>query len=151
MAKVQKGSSVTLTISDGPGDTTVPANLINLTLEEARNEITAAGLVIAQIVPVNSSAQPGTVIQVSPDPGSTISAGSGLILQIASGSIQVPNLVGLTGIEAQTVLTQSGFLIKEITAYDQTQAIGLVLAQAPAAGSTQSIGSQVTITVNKQN
>jgi eukaryotic-like serine/threonine-protein kinase len=150
-ARVQKGSSVTLTISDGPGDTTIPANLVNLTLEDARNEITAAGLVIAQIVPVNSSAQPGTIIQVTPSPGTTISAGSGLILQIASGSVQVPTLTGLTGIEAQTVLTQSGFLIKEIYALDQSQPIGVVLAQAPAAGSTQPIGSQVTITVNKSN
>jgi len=61
----------------------------------------------------------------------------------------VPSVVVLTEIGAKTVLTQAGFLIKEITASDPSKAIGEVLAQAPEAGSTKTIGSVVTITVNK--
>ena len=147
---VKKGSSITLTISDGPGDTTVPTNLVGLTLEEARNELTAAGLVITQTVAVDSSSEPGKVLKVTPDPGSVIAAGSGVVLQIASGNVQVPVVVGTNGIEAETILVQAGFLVKVISAYDSTQPIGVVLAMAPSAGTAQTIGSQVTITVNKQ-
>lgn len=147
--KVSRGSAVTLTISDGPGNTTVPVDLVGKTLEEARTNLTAAGLVISQTIPVDSNQPPGTVLSVSPLMGSTVVAGSGVVLQIASGSLQVPNLVGLTQIQATTVLTQAGFLVQEVDASDPNQPLGTVLAQAPDAGTTQNIGSSVTITVNK--
>jgi serine/threonine-protein kinase len=146
--RVLNGSSVTITISDGPGNTTVPANLIGLSLTDARNALAAAGLVIAQTVPGDSNQQPGTVLSVTPDVGSILAAGSGVVLQIASGSLQVPSMVGLSNIEAITQLTQAGFLVKTAQAWDPTQAPSVVLAQAPAPGTTQSIGASVTITVN---
>jgi len=149
-SRAPKGSSITLTISDGPGDTTVPTTIIGLSLEEARNELTAAGLLITQIIPIDSNSRTGVVLKITPDAGSIIKAGSGVILEIASGSLKVPALVDLTGIEAQTILTQAGFLVKEISGYDEAKPIGVVLAQAPAAGTTQVIGSDVAITVNKK-
>ncbi len=148
--RAPKGSSITLTISDGPGDTTVPTTIIGMSLEEARNELAAAGLLVTQIVPVDSNSRTGVVLKITPDAGSIIKAGSGVILEIASGSLQVPALLDLTGIEAQTILTQAGFLVKEISGYDEAKPIGVVLAQAPAAGTTQVIGSDVAITVNKK-
>ena len=148
--RAPKGSSVTLTISDGPGDTTVPTTIVGMSLEEARNELSAAGLLITKIVPVDSNSQTGTVLKITPDAGSIIKAGSGVELEIASGSLKVPALLDLTGIEAQTILTQAGFLVKEISAYDEAKPVGVVLAQAPAAGTTLIIGSSVAITVNKK-
>jgi serine/threonine-protein kinase len=149
-SRVPKGSSITLTISDGPGDTTVPTTIVGLSLEEARNELSAAGLLITQIIPVDSNSRTGVVLKISPDAGSIIKAGSGVVLEIASGNVKVPALIDLTGIEAQTILIQAGFLVKEISAYDEAKPVGVVLAQAPAAGTTQVIGSDVAITVNKK-
>ena len=148
--RAPQGSSVTLTISDGPGDTTIPTTIVGMSLEEARNELSAAGLLINRIVPVDSNSRTGTVLKITPDAGSIIEAGSGVELEIASGSLKVPALLDLTGIEAQTILTQAGFLVKELSAYDETKPLGVVLAQAPAAGTTLIIGSDVAITVNKQ-
>ena len=68
---------------------------------------------------------------------------------VASGNVQVPSLVGLNEINAKTVLTQSGFLIREITASDPSKPVGEILAQEPEAGSTRVIGSVVTITTNR--
>jgi len=150
-AKVQRGSSISLTVSDGPGNTTVPIDLVGMALSDARNSLTAAGLLVTQTVPVDSNAAPGVILKVTPDPGSIIPAGSGVILQIASGSLQVPQLVGLSEVEAQTILTQAGFLVKPIVGTDATQPNGVVLAQAPVAGTSQTIGSSVTITINKLN
>jgi serine/threonine-protein kinase len=144
-----KGSSVTLTISSGPGNTTVPTGLVGITLEEARNILTAAGLVIAQTQPVDSDQAPGVVLNVTPEAGTNIVAGSGVVLQIASGNVQVPSLVGVSEIQAKTLLVQAGFLVREIYAFDATQELGTVLAQAPEAGATRIIGSSVTITINK--
>jgi len=146
---VVAGSSVTLTISDGPGNTTVPVGIIGLSLEEARYRLTAAGLLISQTIAVDSDQAPGVVLSINPIPGTTITAGSGVTLQIASGNVQVPSLVGLNEINAKTVLTQSGFLIREITASDPSKSVGEILAQAPEAGATKTIGSVVTITINR--
>jgi serine/threonine-protein kinase len=143
------GSSVTLTISEGPGNTTVPVGLIGLSLEEARYKLTAAGLLILQTIAVDSDQAPGVVLSINPSPGTTTTAGSGVTLEIASGNVQVPSLVGLNEINAKTILTQSGFLIREISASDTSKPAGEILAQAPEAGATKTIGSVVTITVNR--
>jgi serine/threonine-protein kinase len=147
--KAPKGSSITLTISDGPGNTSVPSDLLGMSLEDARNRLTAVGLLIAQTVPVDADSAPGTILKVTPDPGSIVEAGSSVVLQIASGNIQVPNLIGTSEVEAKTLLTQAGFLVREISAVDSSKPANSVIAQAPAAGTTRPIGSAVTITINK--
>ena len=157
-SKVQKGiggglagQAAALTLSDGPGDTAVPSDLTGKTLAAARDELASVGLVITQTLPIDSNQAPGVVLSVSPLPGTTIPAGSGVVLQISSGNIEVPELVGISEIQARTILIQAGFLPNVIYASDSTQQPGTVLAQAPAAGSTQIIGSSVTVTVNKLN
>ena len=149
-SRAEKGSVVTIIISDGPGDAIVPMDLIGLTLTDARAALSAVGLNIAAIDAVPSDKTIGTVISVDPVGGSTLTAGNGVTLQIANGNISVPNLVGQTDIQARTTLTQAGFLMREIYSYDSNQTIGLVLAQAPAPDTQLQIGSQITVTINKQ-
>ena len=147
-AKVSQGSAVTLTLSDGPGNSIVPTGLVGKPLEEVRTLLSAAGLLISKITPVDSDQEPGIVLKVTPDQGSTIEAGTGIELEIASGNVAVPALVGKSDIEAKTLLTQAGFLVRVIEAFDANQPLGTVLAQAPTPGEVKFIGSSVTITVN---
>ena len=139
-----------ITISDGPGDAIVPMELIGKSLVDARAEVVAAGLLVTGIESVSSDQEAGTVLGVRPEGGSTLPAGSGVILQVANGTIKVPNLIGQSAIQARATLTQAGFLIKEIFDYDKNQPSDSVIAQAPPADSAQGIGSQVTITINRQ-
>ncbi len=147
--RVQKGSGVILTISDGPGDAIIPADLLGMSLIDARAALTAVGLVVSRTEAVPSDEALGTVLKSTPEPGSTITAGSGVVLQIASGQVEVPSLIGTDAIQAKTILVQAGFLVNEIDAYDANQPIGIVIRQAPDAGTTQTIGKSVTITINK--
>ena len=145
-----KGSAIVLTISDGPGDAIVPDDLVGMALIDARAALTAVGLTVTQTIAAPSDQPQGTVLDVSPPVGSVTTAGSGVILTIASGDVAVPNLVGVEAIQAKTTLIQVGFLIKEFYDYDSTQPLGVVIRQAPDAGTTQTIGKSVTITINKQ-
>lgn len=147
--RVQKGSGVVLTISDGPGDSIVPADLVGMSLIDARNALSAVGLLVTATEAVPSDAAQGTVLKVTPEPGSTITAGTGVVLQIASGEITVPSLIGTDALQAKTILVQAGFFVKEVEGYDSNQPIGVVIRQAPDAGTTQTIGKSVTITINK--
>lgn len=147
-SRVSSGSSITLTISDGAGDTTVPTEIIGKPLDEARALLAAVGLRVARTIPIDSELSPGSVISVNPTPGSTIPAGSAVVLEIASGNVKVPNLIGASEIQARTTLTQAGFMVRIVEAYDPSQPEGTVLAQAPAAGETRTLGSFVTVTIN---
>ena len=148
-SKVLGGSKLVLTISDGPGDTTVPASLIGKTLEGARQILLEAGLVISRTNPVDSEQPPGTVLAVTPIGGSSITAGSGVILDIASGNVAVPDVRGLSEIQARTTLIQAGFLPRIVDASDPNSASDTVLAQAPEPGVTKIVGTSVTITINR--
>ena len=148
-SQVKKGSAVTLTISDGPGDAVVPEGLVGMSLIDARTALAAAGLVISKTEATPSDEVQGTVLSVTPEPGSTIAAGSGVVLKIASGEVTVPNLIGVEAIQAKTLLIQAGFLVREFNDYDAAQTLGVVIRQAPDAGTTQTIGKPVTITINK--
>jgi len=144
-----KGSAVTLTISDGPGNAIVPDDLVGMSLIDARASLAASGLVIAKTEAAPSDEVQGTVLSVTPEPGSKITAGSGVVLTIASGEVEVPYLIGVEAIQAKTLLIQAGFLVREFNDYDATQSVGVVIRQAPDAGTTQTIGKPVTITINK--
>jgi serine/threonine-protein kinase len=146
----KSGSSVVLTISDGPGDAIVPDNLIGMSLIDARSALTSVGLLVSQTIAAPSDQPQGTVLEVSPEVGSVTEAGSSVILTIASGEVTVPNLISVEAIQAKTLLIQAGFLIKEFNDWDPAQPAGVVIRQAPDAGTTQTIGKSVTITINKQ-
>ncbi len=146
----QPGSSIVLTISDGPGEAIVPDDLIGMSLIDARAALTAVGLLVSQTIAAPSEEAQGTVLEVTPAVGSVTDAGSGVILTIASGEITVPDLVGVEAIQAKTSLIQAGFLIKEFFDFDPAQPLGVVIRQAPDALSTQTIGKSVTITINKE-
>ena len=147
--RVQKGSGVVLTISDGPGNSIVPIDLVGMSLIDARTALSAVGLLVTATEAVPSDEAQGTVLKVTPEPGSTITAGRGVVLQIASGQVLVPSLIGTDALQAKTILVQAGFLVNEVVGYDANQPIGVVIRQAPDAGTTQTIGKSVTITINK--
>ena len=148
--RAKAGTSIVLTISDGPGEAIVPDNLIGMSLIDARSALTSVGLLVSQVVASPSDQPQGTVLDVTPTVGSVTEAGSSVILTIASGEVIVPNLIGVEAIQAKTLLIQAGFLIKEFYDLDAEQPAGVVIRQAPEAGSTQTIGKSVTITINKQ-
>jgi len=131
-------------------NTTSEAEIPNVVgLIQADAQIMLKDYVVAKTEAVPSDSPQGTVLKVTPEPGSTITAGTGVVLRIASGEVQVPDLIGVDAIQAKTILVQAGFLVNEIEAYDASQSIGVVIRQAPDAGTTQTIGKSVTITINK--
>jgi serine/threonine-protein kinase len=138
-----------LTISDGPGDALVPDGLIGLSLGDARAVLTSVGLVVARTEVSPSDKPQGTVLSVTPEMGSTVTAGTGVVLIIANGEVEIPNLIGVEAIQARAILINSNFLIKEFNDYDSAQPIGVVIRQFPEAGATRTIGESVTITINK--
>jgi eukaryotic-like serine/threonine-protein kinase len=94
---VDKGSEVTLFVSDGPGKTLVP-NEVGKSLDEARSDLRNHGFQVS----VNFvDAQPGQpdnqVTQQSPSEGETANRGSTVTLTVARAQQQPPPSTGPTG------------------------------------------------------
>jgi eukaryotic-like serine/threonine-protein kinase len=150
-SRVPKGSTVTLTVSAGPGTARVP-DLTGQPRSAARKQLTDLGFDIAEEQQASDSVTENRVIGTRPDVGTELDKGSSVTLLLSSGKerVAVPDVKGLTADEAKTTLESIGFTVtsteQETTDADQ---VGKVLSQKPAAKGTLAKGGAATLVVGK--
>jgi eukaryotic-like serine/threonine-protein kinase len=147
--RAKDGSTVTLTVSRGPGQAAVPS-VAGLGQRKAIAQLTQAGLVVDRIVRQADDTVPkGRVIDTSPDAGQTVERGSNVTLFVSSGpkQVSVPDVVGLTKQQAQQTLGNRGFQVTMTEQGSDSAAPGTVLSQDPAAGASADPGSTVAIVI----
>jgi beta-lactam-binding protein with PASTA domain len=131
-ALAPRGSPVMLTLEPG---VTVP-NVVGLTVDEARQAIEQAGLVLS--TPRNA----GLVTHQRPVAGSPARPGKVVRVAVeALPGIVVPNVVGKTVDEARETLDQVGLRL------DAPSVAGRIVGQRPAAGALVFAGSTVAVTI----
>jgi beta-lactam-binding protein with PASTA domain/predicted Ser/Thr protein kinase len=143
------GSTVTLTVSSGPGQVSMPP-VDGLGERKATARLTDAGLVVDRVVrQADDSVPEGRVIKTSPAAGQTVDRGSDVTLYVSSGpqQVAVPDVVGLTQQEAQQTLGNAGFQFTSSEQGSDSADPGTVLSQAPTAGTTVDPGSTVSLVV----
>ncbi|MHB8692434.1 MAG: Stk1 family PASTA domain-containing Ser/Thr kinase [Solirubrobacteraceae bacterium] len=150
--RLNENSVVTLTVSSGPGNITVPP-LVGLSSAVAQRQLRAAGLKPAQVVKQNSAAvAAGQVISTSPAAGVSVPPGTPITLIVSNGKppatkVLVPNVQGDTQANARSNLTQAGFLVTSSQQISSTVMAGNVISQSPAGGARAASGSTVNIVV----
>src|SRR5215218_2346631 len=147
--QAKDGSTVTLTVSNGPGQVAIPS-VDNLGQSKATATLTNAGLVVDRVVrQANDTVSEGRTIRTSPAAGTSVDRGSNVTLVVSSGpkQVAVPDVVGLTKSEAQQALVGQGFQFTSSEEGSDTVDPGTVLSQAPAAGEQAAPGSSVAIVV----
>ena len=84
--EVDAGSSVTLTVSSGPEETTTSVpNVVGLTADDAESDLTAAGFTVSvQEQSTDIEPQDGRVINQNPSGGSTASEGTRIVIIVGS-------------------------------------------------------------------
>jgi beta-lactam-binding protein with PASTA domain/predicted Ser/Thr protein kinase len=151
-SRVPKGSTVTLTVSSGPGTARVP-DLTGQPRSAARKQLTDLGFKIVEEQQASDSVTENRVIGTRPDVGQELDKGSSVTLLLSSGKerVAVPDVKGLTEDEAKTTLESIGFTVtsteQETTDADQ---VGKVLSQKPAAKATLAKGGAVALVVGKE-
>jgi len=156
-SKVNKGSTVIVTVSNGPEKVKLPGNLQGQSEAYVRNALKDLGLVDGRVSTVESASVPaGMVVELSPEKGSTddkgaqtVEAGSTVNIVLSSGKVKVPSLVGLTKDQAIAALTAQDVLLNTNIETVQTneRPAGTVLSQSSAAGTLVAQNSTVTIRV----
>lgn len=148
---VAKSSTVRLVVSSGPEQPEVP-NVINQSEGEARAAIQGAGLGVDVAEQSSSTIAAGNVIDQDPAPGTRVDPGATVRIVVSSGpeAVQVPGVIGLSPDEAVAVLEDAGLRpnVRTVTVADPNQD-GLVIAQAPEAGSTAVAGDRVRINIGR--
>jgi serine/threonine-protein kinase len=147
---VKGGRGVRVIVSRGPERRAVP-DLAGLGLEDARIALAEAGLVAEPVGRVPGGPE-GQVVAQGVSPGGRRLKGAAVPLLVSSGPrpvlLRMPALQGLTRGSAVVALDRLGVRIERLEeARDDPDRRGLVVAQAPEAGSPVVRGAGVVLTV----
>jgi serine/threonine-protein kinase len=146
--KVEDGTVVTIDVSSGKPEVTVPS-VVGQSLADAVEELTNAGL-DAQVVDVDSDREPGTVTGQAPSPGTVVVEGTQVRINVSRGPkpVTVPNVIGFPYAQAAIELQRAEFGVARVDV-DSDLAKGIVVEQDPDGGSSSSKGSTVTLSVSR--
>ena len=134
-ADVKRKSKVTITVSQGVGEASIP-DVTNKTVGAATTILQKAHFIV-KVVDKQSSrtVDPNLVIGTNPPIGTTAKFGQ-TIEVIPSSGITVPNVFGQPAGDAAAVLTDAGFSVRPLTEASNTNERGPVTRTNPPAGTS---------------
>ncbi|MFL5893777.1 MAG: Stk1 family PASTA domain-containing Ser/Thr kinase [Thermoleophilaceae bacterium] len=147
--KAKKGSTVTLTVSDGPPNRVVPS-VDGLPLKVALTKLRGAGFKV-EIDPKSSeTARKGIVIRTSPEGGTLDQEGDRIRVLVSSGvaMFAMPDVLALDQDTAKSALEGKG-LVPVVQQSESDKPEGTVIEQDPVSGTKVARGDRVTIVVSK--
>ena len=145
-SEAEKGSTVTITVSLGPGTVEVP-RVAGLKVPDAKQALRDRGFTADVEKRSSGSVPAGKVIGSDPSQGTSVEAGSMVTLIVSTGveTEVVPNVLGLDRVTATSQLRQAGFVVNA-NPRDSDEPEDQVLEQDPAGGEEVKVGSEITIT-----
>ncbi len=145
---VERGTTVTLTVSKGKEQVAVP-DVGGETEDNARSAIESAGLRVGKVTEEESDEDPGTVIDQSPAAGKQVAKGATVDLTVAK-AVKVPDVVDQAEEDATKTLEDAGFKVRvRDRATTNPEEDGVVLEQSPEGDEERPRGSRVTIIVGR--
>jgi serine/threonine protein kinase len=121
-----------------------------MTLTDARIAVLNAGLVVGEVGTMDGPRAAGSVVAMSPQPGSSVPHGSAVSITVASGSNAVPRVVGLSPADAVILLASAGFLPSLVFQTETEHRAGTVLGSDPQENSVITVGRPVDVIVAMQ-
>ncbi|MDY6055970.1 protein kinase domain-containing protein [Micrococcus sp.] len=102
---VHPGTDVELTVAQSGADVVLPGTLRGTPEATARQELARLGLRVASVDyrPSGDLAR-GDLVGTEPALGTTVPAGSGVVLHLSDGTVDVPDVTGMTGADARRTL-----------------------------------------------
>ncbi|GAB4244261.1 MAG: hypothetical protein Kow00129_03740 [Thermoleophilia bacterium] len=147
-SRAQTGDGVVLELQIPPPEVPIPA-LLGLTLDEAASLLNDRGLRIGAVrEEPHPAAVAGTVVRQSPAQGVLIQAGSAVRLWIAKEAVPVPDLIGLTEIEADRRAQESGLRLQVLYETSDEVPPGISLRQTPPRETLVEPGTRVLVVIN---
>ncbi|HNV11247.1 MAG TPA: Stk1 family PASTA domain-containing Ser/Thr kinase [Propionibacteriaceae bacterium] len=151
--QVERGSSVTITINDGPKLATIPTGIKGRSEDAARAALTAAGFTNVTVEQGDPATEPitakkDTVVELDPAEGFEGVPTTPVTIYLATGRSVVPNLQGFTVEEATQKAKEAGFII-DVKQAESTNTPNLIFRQAPSPGNVELRSVPIVVTVAK--
>ncbi|BCW42840.1 Stk1 family PASTA domain-containing Ser/Thr kinase [Arthrobacter sp. StoSoilB5] len=148
---LEQNAEVILNISSGPSSVTIPADIVGRTEPDARDVLRRLGITgnISSVRTHSPTVPTGLVITTGPAPGAPIAAGSNVELQVSSGKVLMPQLIGLAQSEAEALLKENGLAMTVVEQENSQVTPGKVTAQSETFNTEVDQGKTVTVTVAK--
>jgi serine/threonine-protein kinase len=147
--QAQKGSKVTLIVSSGPSNVSVPS-VVNMRQADAQAALSAAGLTSTVKQAPSTAFAAGHVISQSPSAGTSVAPQSNVTITVSTGPppVDVPNVVGMSEADAEAALQNVGlgFTVQTTPVTDPAQD-GIVQSTNPTAGTSVKPGTKVVLSV----
>lgn len=145
-SQVVRGSTVTLTLSDGPEPVTI-VSVTRATLEEATATLDGLGLKVAVVEAFSDDLEAGLVISQDPVGGTPGHRTDTVTLTVSKGPelVDVPNVYGMNVKKAEEALQAAG-LTADVRHPQGISPLNIVYGQTPAEGQAPK-GSAVVINV----
>jgi eukaryotic-like serine/threonine-protein kinase len=146
--EADEGSTVTLEVSEGPGDVRVPS-VENLPERLAIKELNDVGLKANVDRESSDTIQEGLAIRTVPRGGAEVQRGTRVKLFVSSGpeQVTVPDVTGLSRESAEGRLRDEGLTVS-VEEVESDEPEDEVISQDPVAGTSLGRGSVVTIGVS---
>ena len=149
---VKTGSTITVNISKGLGEGSVP-DLVGKNESELSAYLEAAGFKLGNVTTEASDKAKGYVLSQSPKAGEEVEKGTAIDVVVSDGSeakVGVPSLIGQTEAQAKSALKNAGLNVGNVSSeYSSKYAAGTVMWQQYDANSQLKKGSKVSIKVSK--
>ena len=149
--QVNKGSEVTLVVSAGRAQNTVP-DVVNQDQVDAAAELAEAGFKVKRANEPSNQIEAGKVVRTDPGAGEKLSEGETVTMVVSTGPEQstVPSVIGMTASEARAAIESAGFVYREGTpAPANASDDGKVVAQSPSGGTKADPGTTIVVRLGK--
>jgi serine/threonine-protein kinase len=146
-SRLAVGEAVTVTVSAGKQQTQVPPLEGLTSLDDVRTALKDAKLELGNVKQVESSEPEGLVLNQDPQAFTTVDVGTKVNIEVSTGVVDVPGVIGFTQSAATSALSKAGLDVNVVTA-SSDQPSGIVTNQDPSEGSQVKKGTTVTITVS---
>ncbi len=137
-------------------------NVVGMTQSAAVDAIKRSGFVAEEDLAFSSGQAPGMVVSQAPTAGTKLTKGAPVVMVVAvevgeaSGVTEstqgdanrVPNVVGMTKLRADELLTDTGYWASTSQGYSTSRRRGIIYDQTPDAGMRAGLGSTVNAMVS---
>lgn len=153
-SKVSEGKVITVNISKGKKDGVVP-KIEGMDYEEAKAYLESFGFKMGPGVTVQSHLPKGVIVYQSVPYGTSAKSGTEINVEISDGKgkemVKVPNLIGKTPDEANSLLSAAGLSTNGTVVYEEVEGMAqnLVFWQSVAPDTEVEAGSAIDYKVSK--
>ena len=150
---IDKGTTIVLTVAEAAEGVEVP-DAAGKSQTEATSILEKEGFVVNVVESYDPQVEKGIVISQSPEAGTTASAGSSITIRVSQGAddnkVRVPDVVGMTEMDATATLAESGLPVGNVTEtpHEDPNLAGMVCYQSYSVGSYVDKGTPVDLRIS---